>query len=152
MTGSSSGQAGSSSAVTDTDIKRLLEAFRNSSFGRLDLECGAIRLSACRPDRDEQSAVVASETAVDFASPSVGFFHDPNSSDKVMGEGRSVSEKTALGIIRRVGSEKEMHAGISGMIAEKLVKDGDFVEYGQTLFRIRPGAAGNGQETRGATR
>gem|GEM_PF-5088918 len=68
-----------------------------------------------------------------------------------MAKGRPVSDKTALGIIRRVGSEKEMHAGMCGVIAEKLVKDGDFVEYGQTLFRIRPGAAGNGRETRGAT-
>lgn len=49
-----------------------------------------------------------------------------------------VNENTVVGLIEVMKLFNEIEAGISGEIIDILVKDGDFVEYGQPLFEIKP--------------
>lgn len=44
---------------------------------------------------------------------------------------------TVVGLIEAMKLFNEIEAGADGTIVEVLVKDGDFVEYGQPLFEIR---------------
>lgn len=49
-----------------------------------------------------------------------------------------VEENTVIGLIEVMKLFNEVEAGVSGEIINILVKDGDFVEYGQPLFEIKP--------------
>jgi acetyl-CoA carboxylase biotin carboxyl carrier protein len=44
---------------------------------------------------------------------------------------------TVVGLIEAMKLFNEIEAGVDGTIIDVLVKDGDFVEYGQPLFEIR---------------
>lgn len=48
-----------------------------------------------------------------------------------------VEENTVVGLVEVMKLFNEVEAGINGEIADILVKDGDFVEYGQPLFEIK---------------
>lgn len=47
-----------------------------------------------------------------------------------------VDEETIVGLIEVMKLFNEIEAGVKGKITKILVKDGDFVEYGQPLFEI----------------
>lgn len=48
-----------------------------------------------------------------------------------------ISENTIVGLIEVMKLFNEIEAGVSGEIIDILVKDGEFVEYGQPLFEIK---------------
>ena len=48
-----------------------------------------------------------------------------------------VEEGTVVGLIEVMKLFNEVEAGVQGTIVNVLVKDGDFVEYGQPLFEIK---------------
>lgn len=76
----------------------------------------------------------------DVNAPIVGTFYAapaPDSPDYVR-VGDRVSRGTVLCIIEAMKLMNEIEAETDGVIAEILVNNEDPVEYGQTLFRIRP--------------
>ncbi len=52
--------------------------------------------------------------------------------------GSTVKPDTAVGVIVVMKTNNEVLANCNGVIAEVLVKDEQFVEYGQVLFRVDP--------------
>lgn len=48
-----------------------------------------------------------------------------------------VEENTVIGLVEVMKLFNEVEAGIAGEIVDILVKDGDFVEYGQPLFEVK---------------
>lgn len=48
-----------------------------------------------------------------------------------------IEQDTVVGLIEVMKLFNEIEAGINGTIVDILVKDGDFVEYGQPLFEIK---------------
>ncbi|SMC24173.1 acetyl-CoA carboxylase biotin carboxyl carrier protein [Clostridium acidisoli DSM 12555] len=48
-----------------------------------------------------------------------------------------VEENTVIGLIEVMKLFNEVEAGVSGEIVNILVKDGEFVEYGQPLFEVK---------------
>lgn len=48
-----------------------------------------------------------------------------------------VKEDTVVGLVEVMKLFNELEAGISGEIVDILVKDGEFVEYGQPLFKVK---------------
>ncbi|AND84637.1 biotin/lipoyl-binding protein [Clostridium tyrobutyricum] len=48
-----------------------------------------------------------------------------------------VQEHTVVGLVEVMKLFNEVEAGVSGEITDILVKDGDFVEYGQPLFEVK---------------
>ena len=72
-------------------------------------------------------------------SPMVGTFYlrpDPNSAPYVE-VGKTVKKGDVLCIIEAMKLMNEIESEFDGTIAEILVKDGEMVEYGKPLFRIR---------------
>lgn len=54
--------------------------------------------------------------------------------------GATVESDTTVGLIEAMKVFTGVTAGVRGTVVEVLVEDGQFVEYGQPLFRVRPSA------------
>ena len=80
------------------------------------------------------------EGTVEIKSPIVGTFYEAPSpdSDPYVEIGGHVDQQTVVCIIEAMKVMNEIKAEISGTIVEKLVKNGQAVEYGQPLFRVKP--------------
>jgi acetyl-CoA carboxylase biotin carboxyl carrier protein len=86
-----------------------------------------------------QSAPVA-EDLVSIKSPIVGTFYATPSPDAehYVEVGSKVGPQTVVCLIEAMKVMNEIKAETSGTIAEILVTNGQAVEYGQVLFRVRP--------------
>jgi acetyl-CoA carboxylase biotin carboxyl carrier protein len=82
----------------------------------------------------------AAEGTVEIKSPMVGTFYEASSpdSDPYVEIGAHVDTQTVVCIIEAMKVMNEIRAEISGTIVEKRVKNGQAVEYGQPLFRVKP--------------
>lgn len=72
-------------------------------------------------------------------APIVGTFYQSSApgEDPFVKIGDNVSEGEVVCIIEAMKFMNEVNSTVSGTITEVLVKDGDFVEYGQELFRVK---------------
>jgi acetyl-CoA carboxylase biotin carboxyl carrier protein len=72
-------------------------------------------------------------------SPIVGTFYTAPApeADPFVKVGDKVGKETVVCIVEAMKVMNEVHAGIGGVIAEILVENGEAVEFGQPLFRIR---------------
>ena len=82
----------------------------------------------------------APEDLVEIKSPIVGTFYSKPSPDSegYVEVGSTVSSQTVVGIIEAMKVMNEIKAETSGTIAEVLVTNGQAVEYGQVLFKVKP--------------
>jgi len=73
-------------------------------------------------------------------SPMVGTFYASSSPDSppFVTVGASVQPGTTVGVFEAMKVFTEIPAGVAGTITEVLVKNGQPVEFGQPLFRVRP--------------
>jgi biotin carboxyl carrier protein len=124
--------------LTDADVERVVRAFRDSGFSRLDLKLGSTALSLSRAGQGGEDSIDGRASFDAVVSPSVGYFH--HAADHA-NAGLTVSEGTVLGVVRTLNGETEVRTGVSGVIAAKLAMEGEFVAYGQPLFQIRANAA-----------
>ncbi len=74
-------------------------------------------------------------------SPTVGtFYASPTPDDPAfVNIGSAVTPETVVCIVEAMKVFNQIPAEVSGTIIEVLVKNGDSVEFGQPLFRVRPG-------------
>jgi acetyl-CoA carboxylase biotin carboxyl carrier protein len=86
------------------------------------------------------SAPEKGEDLEQIKSPIVGTFYATPSPDSepYVEVGSHVEPQTVVCIIEAMKVMNEIKAETSGMIAEVLVTNGQAVEYGQVLFRVRP--------------
>jgi len=87
-----------------------------------------------------QPSAAQKEELVEIKSPIVGTFYATPSPDSApyVEIGSSVSPQTVVCIIEAMKVMNEIKAETSGTIVEILVTNGQAVEYGQVLFRVRP--------------
>ena len=80
------------------------------------------------------------EDLVEIKSPIVGTFYATPSPDSepFVELGSAVSPQTVVCIVEAMKVMNEIKAETGGTIAEILVENGQAVEYGQVLFRVRP--------------
>lgn len=71
-------------------------------------------------------------------SPLVGTFYEAKNQDSLpfIKIGQEINENTILCLIESMKSYNEIFGGMKGIISEILVKNGDFVEFEQPLFKI----------------
>ena len=84
-------------------------------------------------------AAEETETITDITAPMVGTFYcapDPKAPPFVK-VGSVVAPNTMVCVLEAMKIFSEVEAEVEGEITEVLVKDGDFVEFGQPLFRVR---------------
>ncbi|MDD7404196.1 MAG: acetyl-CoA carboxylase biotin carboxyl carrier protein [Butyribacter sp.] len=90
----------------------------------------------------EESVSKAEETAEGskvIKAPIVGTFYQSSAPDKepFVKVGDTVAQGDVVCIIEAMKFMNEVNSEVSGTITEILVKDGEFVEYGQELFRVK---------------
>jgi acetyl-CoA carboxylase biotin carboxyl carrier protein len=80
---------------------------------------------------------------VPVPSPMVGTFYVAPAPDAApfVEVGAAVQADTTMGLVEAMKVFTGVLAGTSGVIAERLVENAQFVEYGQPLFLIRPESA-----------
>lgn len=86
------------------------------------------------------ASVPAAPKGVFIESPMVGTFYSASSPDtpSFVQVGSIIRPDTTVCIIEAMKVFTDIPAGLSGTIAEVLVKNGQPVEYGQPLYRIDP--------------
>ena len=93
--------------------------------------------SRSEPVRENVPPAVKS---VSIESPMVGTYYASHAPDAppFVSVGSIVQPNTIVCIIEAMKVFTDIPAGVSGTIAEVLVKNGQAVEYGQPLFRVIP--------------
>ncbi|MEM1109587.1 MAG: acetyl-CoA carboxylase biotin carboxyl carrier protein [Planctomycetota bacterium] len=73
-------------------------------------------------------------------SPMVGTFYTASNpdADAFVNDGDAVKPDTVVCIIEAMKVFNEIKAEVSGQIVEVLVKNGDAVEFGQPLYKVKP--------------
>jgi len=96
---------------------------------------------AAEPSRTAKDADLA-----EIVSPMVGTFYHANSpdADPYVEVGSAVEPEAVVCIIEAMKVMNEIKAEVEGEIVEILVKNGDPVEYGQPLFRVKLTKRGEG--------
>ncbi|ARI77096.1 acetyl-CoA carboxylase biotin carboxyl carrier protein [Halobacillus mangrovi] len=87
------------------------------------------------PEKEQGS----SDYDQEITSPMVGTFYQSPSPEEgpYVKEGDQVKEDSVVCIVEAMKLFNEIEAEVSGEIVEILVKDGELVEYGQPLFRVK---------------
>ena len=147
-------------------IKELIEIMKQNGLEELEIKQGDQKIflrrsqpqsstgpivSAVPMMRQEFVAPQGAETAgqtnarqdenlVEIKSPIVGTFYAKPTpdSDPYVDVGSSVEPQTIVCIIEAMKVMNEIKAEASGTITEVLVNNGQAVEYGQVLFKVRP--------------
>ena len=155
-------------AEKDADIQKIRELIRimkENDLMKLDIQHGDDRIALERAVPHPPGAlmgpalasVLGAETPVvvpnmppasgargegllEIKSPIVGTFYEGPSpdSDPYVEPGGHVDPQTVVCIIEAMKVMNEIKAEVSGTIIEKTAKNGQAVEYGQVLFRVRP--------------
>lgn len=133
--------------LTQDELLELLRAFAMSRFARLEVAVGSARLAverACPPAARPAGSPPATACVV---APLLGIFQagpEPGAYPFVQ-PGQEVGADVTVGLIWVLDDATVVKAGVHGTVAEVCVQDGQLVEFGQTLLRIRVAAGGSGE-------
>ena len=117
------------------DVKEFIEMLESSSLSVLEIKNGdgsAIRLekAACAAPAAEGKTINSPIVGVFYAAPS------PDSNPYVS-VGQKIAKGDTICIVEAMKCMNEIQSELDGEVTEVLVKDGDLVEYGQPLFRVK---------------
>jgi acetyl-CoA carboxylase biotin carboxyl carrier protein len=92
------------------------------------------------PPLSQSKASQQIKDLIEIKSPIVGTFYEAPSpdSDPYVEVGTYVEPQTIVCVIEAMKVLNEIKADTTGTIIEKLVKNGQAVEYGQVLFKVKP--------------
>ncbi len=147
-------------AAMMSDVRELVGLLTANDLTEIRMESGDMKIVLRRgPASTEDSSVSVAPSAVaapaeapapeapaetddliDIASPMVGTFYaaaDPDSDDYAT-VGAKISSDTVVCIIEAMKVMNEIKADCSGTIVEVCVANAQPVEFGQTLFRVKP--------------
>ena len=126
-------------------IKHALTVARQHGFAEVEIEANGAKFSASlekgkkHPKPIAQPAVnePKSNGFLDIKAPLVGYY---NQFKPALELGKSVSKGDVVAVITALGLDNDVESPHSGEIAEVLVADGDAVQYGQVLARVKVSA------------
>jgi len=90
--------------------------------------------------KEAPKPVVIPEGMVPIAAPILGTFYvapEPGAPPFVK-VGATVTEDTTVGLIEVMKVFNSVRAAVNGIVTEVVAQNGQFVEYGQTLFLVKP--------------
>ncbi len=141
-------------------IKELIEIMKENDLVEVKIEHGDDKLSlkrACAqttmtpmpymgmpmaPNADVpvESTPEVDDGLIDIPSPIVGTFYEAPSPDSsaYVEIGTQVSPSSVVCIIEAMKVMNEIKAEVSGTIAQVLLTNGQAVEFGQPLFKVKP--------------
>lgn len=143
-------------------VKELIDLMKENELVELEIADGDLKVHLKRPGADapvmhqvpmaaapgtpapaapaSTPADTAEEGVVEITSPIVGTFYQASSpdSDPYVKVGDKVTSDTVVCIIEAMKVMNEIKAETSGTITEVCCKDGQAIEFGQALFKVRP--------------
>ena len=134
-------------------IKELTKLMKENDLAEIEINHGEdrIHLKRSQPQHPVIAAVPAAHAApadavaqkeefVEIKSPIVGTFYATPSPDSppFVEAGSRIDPQTVVCIIEAMKVMNEIKAEISGTITHVLVTNGQAVEYGQVLFKVKP--------------
>jgi acetyl-CoA carboxylase biotin carboxyl carrier protein len=95
---------------------------------------------AAAPSTAPAAAPAADAGLIDIKSPTVGTFYAAPSPGEpaFVSVGSVVTPETIVCLLEAMKVFNQIPAEVSGTITAILVKSGDAIEFGQTLFRVKP--------------
>ncbi len=141
------------------NIKELIDLMKENELVELEIADGDMKVHLKRPGADAPvmhqvpmaapAAQPAAPTApaetkdeglINITSPIVGTFYQASSpdADPYARVGDKVDPASVVCIIEAMKVMNEIKSEVSGTIAEVCCKDGQAVEFGQVLFKVRP--------------
>lgn len=101
----------------------------------------AASVPATTPAATVSAGADAHAGTVAIKSPQVGTFYSSPSPDDppYVSVGTKVTPKTVVCQVEAMKVFNQIEAEVNGTIVEVLVKNGDSVEFGQPMFRVKPG-------------
>lgn len=96
--------------------------------------------ASAAPATPAEPATPPDDGTIEITSPTVGtFYTSPSPDDPVFVEiGSKVKPDTIVCIVEAMKVFNQIPADVSGEIVKVLVNNGDPVEYGQPLFKVKP--------------
>lgn len=135
-------------------VKEIIELMQENDLVEVELVEGESKVHLKRPQATmammpampaPAAPIAAAAPAVDTSllevkSPIVGTFYQASSPDAepYIKVGAAVGPDSVVCIIEAMKVMNEIKAELSGTVVEVCCKDGQSVEFGQTLFRVRP--------------
>ncbi len=138
--------------MNETDIRKYAELMRELELTGLEITDGdkvvrlerniqpaAERVITPTPASTSTDAPTATGAYISVKSPVVGVFHasPAENAEPYVSIGVSVKKGQVLGIIEAMKLMNEITAEEDGILSEICVANGQVVEYGTELFRIR---------------
>lgn len=144
---------------TITEIKEIIKMVTESPVQHFALEQGNTKIVIDRVSANQSSPIAVPAAAEQITlksdqeqkvehpagfqpilSSSVGTFYAASEpgADPFVKPGQKVIANTVVCVLEAMKLFNEIEAGITGEIVEVLCKDGEFVEYGQPLFLVKP--------------
>jgi acetyl-CoA carboxylase biotin carboxyl carrier protein len=133
--------------LTPDDVKEILRLVDQSQFDEFELETARLTIRFRRGEtRPPAGAAPTAPTAqtpnglVEITAPMVGTFYRAAAPGEppFVEVGSPVEEQTQVCILEVMKLMSAVLAGARGVVAEVCRSNGDAVEYGDVLFRIRP--------------
>ena len=127
------------SDLTPEDVREILRLVEESDVEEFELETPRFSIRV-RSGEGRVAAAAPAAGLVAVTAPMVGtFYRSPSPSAPPFVEvGSEVDEETQVCILEVMKLMNSIAAGVAGTVAEVCRGDGEPVEYGDVLFRIRP--------------
>ena len=92
------------------------------------------------PAAPSAESAPAEDDLIDITSPIVGTFYEAPSpdSDPYVKTGSAVDAQSVVCIVEAMKVMNEIKAEVNGTIQRVMVKNGEAVEFGQVLFKVKP--------------
>ena len=127
--------------LSDNNLSNLSNASNNAVLNSVN----SIEKSETHVEKNEELKATKKDVIIEdknisiITSPMVGTFYSSASpeSPAFVGIGDAISNGKVICIIEAMKLMNEIESEYSGVIVERLVNDGDMVEYGQPLFKIK---------------
>ena len=145
--------------LTQEEVLKILDLIEKSNFDYMQLQVGELKLTVSKGNyvggapaltSTEQAETAAkpkgaavTADGLRITAPMVGTFYttpEPGAAPFVE-LGSQIDEETTVGLIEVMKVFNAVQSRVRGVIAEVCVQNGQFIEYGQTLFVVKPGTA-----------
>lgn len=134
------------------EIKKLVKLLKEEDLAVLSISENDTHIhieqkgaeSAVQPAADRPAPAVSEEEAsklIEITAGQIGTFYnqkDENSDETFVSEGDKVSKGDQVGFIEAMKVFNDVKSSVAGIVEEITVANGDAVEYGDVLFRVRP--------------
>lgn len=130
-------------------LVKLIETVSQSGLSRFEYEESGVRIHMEKPENVQAGAIQVQTEATQqmpeeaedqvVTCPLVGIFYEApeEGAEAFVKVGDSVKKGQTLAIVEAMKLMNEIESEYDGIVAEVLVKNGQAVEFGQPLFRIR---------------